>query len=295
MKKTLVTHDGSFHADDVFACATLFLAFTGEELEVRRTRDEEWFKKGDVVFDVGKVYDEETLRFDHHQKGGGGSRENTIPFAAFGLVWKKYGEKICKDAEVAHFVDEKLVVSVDAGDNGYSIETPVDSNVLKYDISKCIASFNVTKFDEVKTKDDAFLEAVSFAKKIIEREIQSARERKYVRALLKQVYEKTEDKRVLLLDEKCFFEEEASELCPLTLYIVYPYTEHFWSAKAVRKDRGSFESRKPFPVLWVGKSEKEMPGVTGVPDARFCHNARFLVSADSKEGATLLAYKSLEL
>ncbi len=295
MKKTLVTHDGSFHADDVFACATLFLFFKEEEVEVRRTRESDWFVKGDVVFDVGKIYDEEKDRFDHHQKDGGGLRSNTIPYAAFGLVWKKYGESICGSKEVANFVDEKLVAPVDASDNGVDIETPIHDEVRKYDISKCIASFNVTKFDGEKTKDEAFLEAVSFAKKIIEREIQSAREREAVRHVLVEVYKKAEDKRVLVLTEKYFFEDEAPSLCPETLYIVYPYTEHFWSAKAVRKNKASFDSRKPFPLEWVGKSEIEMPIVTGVPDARFCHNARFLVSADSKEGAMSLAYKSLLL
>jgi uncharacterized UPF0160 family protein len=295
MKKTLVTHDGSFHADDVFACATLFLVFKDEEVEVKRTREEEWFIKADVVFDVGKIYNEEKDRFDHHQKDGGGKRDNAIPYAAFGLVWKKYGESICGSKEVADFVDQKLVTPVDAGDNGINIETAIYSDVAKYDISKCIASFNVTKFDGKKTKDEAFLEAVSFAKKIIEREIQSARERTLVCQVLKDTYECAEDKRVLVLSEKYFFEDDAPSLCPETIYIVYPYTENFWSAKAVRKNKGSFESRKPFPLAWVGKSEAEMPLITGVPDAKFCHNARFLVSAVSKEGAILLAYKSLEL
>ena len=75
-KKTLITHNGSFHTDDIFACATLSLMLEkkGEKFEIIRTRDEEIIKTGDYVFDVGGVYDEEGNRFDHHQKGGAGVR-----------------------------------------------------------------------------------------------------------------------------------------------------------------------------------------------------------------------------
>ena len=58
-KKKLVTHNGSFHADDVFACALLALVLENEDekFEVIRTRDEKIIKEGDFVFDVGGIYD----------------------------------------------------------------------------------------------------------------------------------------------------------------------------------------------------------------------------------------------
>ena len=76
--KKLITHNGSFHADDIFACATLSLMLekAGEKFEVIRTRDEEIIKTGDYVFDVGGIYDENLNRFDHHQTGGAGIRGN---------------------------------------------------------------------------------------------------------------------------------------------------------------------------------------------------------------------------
>ena len=74
--KKLVTHNGSFHSDDVFACAALILLLEkkGEKFKIIRTRDEEVIKKGDYVFDVGSVYDGAKNRFDHHQVGGAGKR-----------------------------------------------------------------------------------------------------------------------------------------------------------------------------------------------------------------------------
>ena len=65
--KKLVTHNGSFHADDIFACATLCLILEkqGKEFEIIRTRDEEMIKTGDYVFDVGGIYDANKNIFDH--------------------------------------------------------------------------------------------------------------------------------------------------------------------------------------------------------------------------------------
>ncbi len=92
-KKIAVTHCGSFHTDDVFACATLSLYFKKNNLKYKliRTRDDNIIKKADYVFDVGGIYDPKIDRFDHHQYGGAGKRENNIPYASFGLVWKKFG------------------------------------------------------------------------------------------------------------------------------------------------------------------------------------------------------------
>ena len=39
----------------------------------------------DIVIDVGGQYDPDAGRFDHHQRGGAGERENGIPYSSFGL------------------------------------------------------------------------------------------------------------------------------------------------------------------------------------------------------------------
>ena len=68
--KKLITHNGSFHTDDLFACAILSIVLedSGQKFEIIRTRDEDIVKNGDYVFDVGGIYDVENNRFDHHQK-----------------------------------------------------------------------------------------------------------------------------------------------------------------------------------------------------------------------------------
>ena len=89
--KTVVAHSGEFHADDVLQWQSLSLLLG----KVRVLQpDQKIINAGDYVVDVGGTYDPDKKRFDHHQVGGAGNRQNGIPYAAFGLVWKEYGEKI---------------------------------------------------------------------------------------------------------------------------------------------------------------------------------------------------------
>ena len=62
----IATHDGSFHADEVFAIAALGLL--GEPLEVMRTRDRDALARADLRVDVGFRHDPSTGDFDHHQR-----------------------------------------------------------------------------------------------------------------------------------------------------------------------------------------------------------------------------------
>ena len=105
--KTIVTHSGNFHADDVFSIAALkniFPTFT-----LIRTRNLDVIAKADLVIDVGGEYDPEAGRFDHHQRGGAGARDNGIPYSSFGLIWKKYGLELCHGSqELADALDSGL-------------------------------------------------------------------------------------------------------------------------------------------------------------------------------------------
>ena len=116
--KTIATHNGNFHADDVFSIAALKSIFPSFKLI--RTRDSEIIAKADIVIDVGGEYDSDADRFDHHQRGGAGERENGIPYFSFGLIWQKYGLEICQGNQyVANAVDTGLVATTDAIDCGH--------------------------------------------------------------------------------------------------------------------------------------------------------------------------------
>ena len=55
-KKIVITHDGNFHPDDVFAVATISLLNDGK-IKVIRSRDYSLYEKADYVLDTGDVYD----------------------------------------------------------------------------------------------------------------------------------------------------------------------------------------------------------------------------------------------
>ena len=137
MKKTIITHSGVFHADDVFAVAVLLslpdIERLGEnQVEIIRTRDPHHIQKGDMVVDVGAVYDPEKNRFDHHQEAGAGARENGIPYASFGLVWKHYGAIRTGSQKVAQELDRELIQPIDALDNGVSIFESMNEDLYPY-------------------------------------------------------------------------------------------------------------------------------------------------------------------
>ena len=128
-KKKIITHSGTFHADDIFACAVLSLHMKNK-VKIIRTRDKSIIEKGDYVVDVGGIYDEQINRFDHHQIGGAGKRPNGIPYASFGLVWKKFGPLLCASKEVAEKIDQKLASPIDAEDNGLDISKPLIEGIF---------------------------------------------------------------------------------------------------------------------------------------------------------------------
>ena len=88
----LYTHDGLFHADDVFA--TALISLMTKEYDVTRGPDTEIpeDKTDWIIFDIGGG------EFDHHSpenKEANGCHPNTdIPYAACGLIWKKYYQEI---------------------------------------------------------------------------------------------------------------------------------------------------------------------------------------------------------
>src|ERR1700743_3805913 len=109
--KRLITHSEDFHTDDVFATALLLELFP--DAEVIRSRDEAVIATGDIVYDVGKVYDPALGRFDHHQAQAG-KRENGIIYSSFGLLWREYGLQYCGDDKaVWDVIDKKLGVPID--------------------------------------------------------------------------------------------------------------------------------------------------------------------------------------
>jgi len=294
-KKILVTHNGSFHTDDIFAAATLSILLTkkGEQYEIIRTRDPESIKIGDYVFDVGGVYDEASNRFDHHQIGGAGKGPEGIEYSSFGLVWKKFGTEVCENEKAAQIIEKKLVAPVDAHDNGMDLVKNI-YDVSLYAIQYFFFSMVPTWREENLSKDEMFLQSVDIAKVVLAREIAQAKDNIIAQEAIIEIYKNTTDKKILIFD-KDYPSAEVLHSFPETLFVVYPRsTDNTWGVKAVRGDTTSFKNRKNLPASWGGLKDEELQKVTGVSDAVFCHRVLFMCVAKTKEGAIKLAQIAVE-
>lgn len=285
--KTIVTHNGNFHADDVFSIAALKCIFPSFKLI--RTRDLELISQADFVIDVGGEYDPETGRFDHHQRGGAGAREDGTPYSSFGLIWKAYGLEICKgNQDVANSIDAGLVSTIDAIDCGY-----VEGVVQGISLSQTISMFNPT-WQEESSFDSCFEQAVEFAFCVLTRFIAAANGGISAKEIVAKAINDAEDPRVIVLEKYTPWKKTVHALSEQALYMVYPSQSGQWRIQTVPVEPGSFEDKKSLPAAWAGLSDKELQQVSGIDDAMFCHNGLFIAGAESFESTMKMAAIALQ-
>lgn len=289
----VATHDGSFHADEVFATAALSLL--GEPLEVMRTRDPEVMAACDLRVDVGFAHDPAGGDFDHHQRGFDLRRSNGVSYASFGLVWQHYGKRICAgDADAAAQVDHVLVQGIDANDTGMTLVDLKIDDVAPMTVSGVIGGLNA-RWDEDLTDEQErtrFDEAVGIAAPIIEREVASALSYRRAARVVSEAIEAATDPRVIELSENVPWKRVVVPGAPEALYVIYPKRQGF-GLEAVPAELGSFANRRDLPEPWAGLDGPDLAALTGVADALFCHAKRFLAVARSREGIGALARQAL--
>lgn len=296
-KKILVTHDGNFHTDDIFATAVISI-FEKGNIKIIRTRDKEIFKTADYLYDVGGEEKESENKFDHHQKGGAGFRKNGVPYASFGLVWKKFGPKICNgDLAVVERIDKNIVCPIDAIDNGVDICKNIFEDIFPYDVNKIFLSENPTWKEDFNNLDLIFKKQVSKAIILLKRELKIAKDDIEGEKILENVCLLAENKNIIILDQNMprYLYQNFLSKYREPVYIILPSkNNNNWKIEAIRKNEKTMESRKTFPVGWRGELNKEkLAEVSGVDDIVFCHNSGFLCETKTKDGAISLANKAI--
>jgi uncharacterized UPF0160 family protein len=150
-KSQLVTHNGSFHADEVTAVALLALykIVNTDQLEIIRTRDMELINQADIVLDLGGIYEIKTRRFDHHQIKDG-------QVSSAGLVWKWIKQTTGEESpEIDCFVQ-----AVDKHDCG--IEKMSD-----FSFAAIIAAYNYADVFNEEQQQLAFYDSLKIALKFL--------------------------------------------------------------------------------------------------------------------------------
>lgn len=288
----LVTHNGKFHADDVFGTALMLQLYP--DAEVIRSRDPEMIARGDIVYDQGGEFDVKKQRFDHHQQGSP-VRDNGIIYSGFGLLWRQYGREFCNDDEdLWRLIDQQFVQQIDAEDNGQTLSTATDFNVLPVSISTIISYYNPSGIATDEERFDAFMEAVRLATDVLLKlRVRMTAERAAIDEFA-AAYAASPDKRYAVLD-RYISADTVAEANPELLYIVFPdETGSNWRVRAVPPVAGAMASRRRFPEKWYGLRNDAMAKASGVPDAIFCHKGGFLAVALTREGALDLLTKALQ-
>lgn len=280
-------HDGMFHADDVFSIAILKLIYN--EVETIRTRNNEILKQCDMRVDVGKEYNPKTNDYDHHQVPGPEKRDNGIPYASCGLLWKEFGEKICEIKDVARKIDENLIQGIDADDCGVNI---YESTMGKgpYPLPRVINRFNTKDFNS-EEQFTMFMRAVELALHVLKKEIDVNKRRYESKKQIEKIIKNSKDSRYIIVEDSNLIVSGLEDTN--ILYVVRKYPDK-WIIKAVRKEKGNFETKVNLPASWGGLDTEELVKVTGVKDVQFCHKDLYLVGATSKEGIIKLLEMALK-
>jgi uncharacterized UPF0160 family protein len=299
----IATHNGSFHADDIFGVAVLLLLHP--EAQLVRTRDMERIAQADFAVDVGGEWDAARGRFDHHQRGFAGARESGVVYASAGLVWAAYGPALVEqtfglnDAKLAQSVaealDAELVQHLDRADTGVAHGAPG-----LFGLSALMAQFN-TPWDSRgdAAEDEAhslaqFRQAVGVMTTLLQTTLNQLRA-KYQGAELVRGATPLFDGRVLQMPRGGLpWRDVISQEMPDVLFVIYPDSSaQQYQVHVVTVEPHSFQARQDLPKAWAGLRGAELAEVTGVADAVFCHNGRFIAGAGSLAGAMRMAELAL--
>jgi uncharacterized UPF0160 family protein len=293
----IATHDGSFHADEVFALAALNLRETAggrPAPEIVRSRDPAVLAGADARVDVGFRDDPEHGDFDHHQRDFARVRPNGVRLASFGLVWAHLGGELCGEPEVAAAVDATLVQAIDAADTGQRLTELIVQDVHPMTLSGVIGGLNAG-WDETLTAEQErarFDRAVALAGEILAREIAAAASARRAERIVTGAIAATADPRLVELPVNAPWKRVLVPAAPEAQFVIMPKRQGF-GLEAVPRELGSFENRRSLPAAWAGLQGDDLVAVTGVADAVFCHVKRFLVVARSHDGIERLAALAL--
>ncbi|HYF82298.1 MAG TPA: MYG1 family protein [Clostridia bacterium] len=285
--KRVGTHDGRFHADEVMATAILKELY---DLEVVRTRDMGILGSLDIVYDVGDG------EYDHHNIEKK-YRENGTPYAACGLIWRRFGTEVihskCQELSleesvtIFQHIDLGIIQGIDAIDNG--VRTVINI-IPTMNISTIISGFNPPWDVSISENNQYFSEAVKIGSSVLDNALNEQIAVMKAKAQIIEAYGKRIRQEVLVLDKPYPWTSILNEIDirKEILFVIFPRDGEFL-IQTVRGSGGSYRNRKSLPKSWAGKREHELNEVIGIQDAIFCHPARFIAGAKSFESILKMA------
>jgi len=309
--KTIQTHDGKFHADEVGAVALLSSYFNNKDIKIHilRSRNIDSFETSDILVDVGGIYNPETHRYDHHQEDCNETFIDTsqTPLSSVGMIWKHFGKEILEmfinsldylsvpqnwsEEDIDNLHTEiyfKVIREIDAHDNGIiSVEGGKRNFWENLHLSQVISSMNSTNTSNDIEQITNFLKGMELFNQIFEiKTIEIIN--KYCAfsnscETLNQIISKFPDENYLIIDQDIPFIYKC--LNKLDWKRKYKFIIFSSSPKEVKIRTRSRKDNfyKPIIPLYVGKENT---------DIIFIHKALFIAKTKTLESAIELVNSS---
>ena len=286
-----ITHSGIFHADEVMASVILKQRF--DEVEIMRSRDRRDFADADIVFDVGDGI------YDHHSDLKE-YRDNGIPYAACGLIWRDFGHDVIRKLapkfsldqidEVFYSVDGGLIQSIDAIDNGYPIEK---ADIHMPTVDQLVKGFN-PKWNANQDSNMQFEMAIEFCTPILLNTLHESISAIEAEEVVKKSLLNREVENILVLDRFCPWKRHLRnhDIDGNIIYVIFKDLVNGYRVQAV-SEPDSRDSIKPFPEEWAGKDADLINEMLDIDDAIFVHPGRFIAGTGSLDSAMRMAEFSL--
>ena len=292
----LVTHSGGFHADELLSSVVLTRLFP--QAELIRSRDPKWVTPAadKIIFDVGGLHDVQAQIFDHHQRPSP-LREDGQPYSSFGLIWAHYGRQYlaaldvpADDIDAIHTkFDTKFVLPIDLLDNG-AMEPSIAGPLSILTLPSLLGSLKPVFDDTSPTADDdAFLSALPIARAFVEAQIRNFAAKARAQSLVQAAIEKAGSSAILELPMGMPYRSELVKAeADHILFVVNPRGDT-WTLGGIKLSNDTFEQRADLPAAWAGLTDAALEEASGVKGAKFCHNARFLAVASTREAILKMA------
>lgn len=274
--KSFGTHDGTFHADEITACALLINFGLVDRNLIFRTRNESVLQKCEYVCDVGGIYDPAKKRFDHHPVSYTGQ------LSSAGMVLKYLHDEKIISVDLFNYLNDHFILGIDLYDIG---EAALQKGVASF--SEMVANFLPVEYDaEAIDLDCAFEEALSFVVSYIGR----LKQRFFILEENRKIMrEKLQTKEKFIILEKPFswvepFFLEGGEKHPV-LFILMEQ-KNSWKLRTVPPTlENRMQERKPLPLAWAGLEGKAFEQAAKIPGAIFCHKGRFVAFFATRKAA----------
>lgn len=280
----IITHDGTFHSDEVFAIALLKKFTNLSNAEIIRTRDVKLLEdakkdKECYVIDVGDEYNEQYRNFDHHQKSFSVKWEDSdILLSSCGLIWKylkKKGYLKKLSNNIIKRIEDLLIKNIDMHDNG----------IKKWQLCNMVSMCN----REENTIED-FEQGIDLAKIYLNNLIyqETLNEEKY--KLFKKDFEKYDDNYIF--KSSCVVKDNRvlNFLSNKTnvLVMIYPQKDQdnniTWYAKSInRYDENNNIQSALVPEKYRGLGKEKLKEISGYKSLNFVHRAGFLCGAKNEK------------